>query len=193
MRAASRQQYGDVYKYTERLTGGSDNLLSFELVVAIAALVVFCGICVISYSMPISLAKTFWVGAGGLPFILGMIMIILTIWWIADLIISIRKERETRGDKPKIAFWDELIGDRKQKISFVLIVLSTLVLVFVLIPVLGSINREFGFTIATFIFLFITVKLFTDLKIPKILLISATASIIIYIIFKYVLMLPMPR
>lgn len=65
----------------------------FELVVAILLLCLSVAICVMAWVLPASLAPTFMVSAGGFPFVLGVILTLLSIWWIADMILRIKHEK----------------------------------------------------------------------------------------------------
>ena len=86
----------------------------------------------------------------------------------------------------------ELLGDRTQKLHFVIISAAVLVYVFVLIPLLGDLSREYGFVLASFIFLCVTIKLFNNISILKTVAISASSVLVIYVVFHYGLKVMMP-
>ena len=62
-----------------------------------------------------------------------------------------------------------------------------------LITFCGGLTREYGFVIASFIFLCVTIKFFNEISFPKTLLISASAVIIIYVVFHFGLKVIMPK
>ena len=70
---------------------------------------------------------------------------------------------------------------------------AVLIYVFALIPLCGGLTREYGFVIASFIFLCVTIKFFNEISFPKTLLISASAVIIIYVVFHFGLKVIMPK
>ena len=70
--------------------------------------------------------------------------------------------------------------------------MAILVYVFVLIPLFGDITRQYGFVIASFVFLTVTIKAFNEISLPKALIISAATSILIFVVFHYGLSVVMP-
>ena len=92
----------------------------------------------------------------------------------------------------KTSWLDELLGDRTQKLHFVIISVAVMVYVFVLIPLLGDLSREYGFVLASFVFLCVTIKLFNNISIPKTVAISASSVLVIYVVFHYGLKVMMP-
>lgn len=167
-------------------------MLMFELVVAIIFLLLSIGICILSLQLPLSLAPTFWVGAGAFPFILGVLLTLLSIWWIADMAAQIRRDKKLNPQREKKSWLDDLLGDHRQKLHFVIIVVSILVYVFLLVPLCGDLSREYGFVLASFLFLCVTIKLFNEISIVKTVIISAVTVVIIYLVFHYGLSVLMP-
>lgn len=141
--------------------------------------------------LPTGLAPVFWVSAGAFPFILSAILALLSVWWAIDTVVRI-KEEKTIGHERK-PWLDELIGDKTQKLHLVVICVAVLIYVFALIPLCGGLTREYGFVIASFIFLCVTIKFFNDISIPKTILISASSVLIIYVVFHYGLKVIMPK
>ena len=167
-------------------------MLMFELAVAVVFLLLSVGICWMAWALPVGLAPTFWVSSGAFPFILGVILLLLSVWWILDLLGQIRRSKLEDPQGKKSSWLDELLGDKTQKLHFVIISVAVLVYVFVLIPVLGDVSREYGFVIASFVFLCITIKLFNHISIPKTIAISACSVLVIYVVFHYGLKVMMP-
>ena len=164
----------------------------FELVVAILFLCLSIAICVMAWTLPASLAPTFMVSAGGFPFVLGVILTLLSIWWVADMVLRIKHEKQENPAGLKKPWLDELLGDRTQKIRFVIIVVAVLVYAFLLIPVFGDISRDYGFVIASFLFLCVTIKVFNEISWVKTIVISAFTVVVIYVVFYYALKVIMP-
>ena len=167
-------------------------MLMFELVVAILLLCLSVAICVMAWVLPASLAPTFMVSAGGFPFVLGVLLTLLSIWWIADMILRIKHEKQENPTAAKKPWLDELLGDKTQKLHFVIITVAILLYAFVLIPVFGDISRAYGFVIASFLFLCATIKIFNKISWVKTIVISAASVIIIYVVFYYALKVIMP-
>ena len=120
-----------------------------------------------------------------------MILALLSIWWAIDTLARIRQEKKLNSERKP--WLDELLGDKTQKILFVVICAAVLIYVFALIPLCGGLTREYGFVIASFIFLCVTIKFFNEISFPKTLLISASAVIIIYVVFHFGLKVIMPK
>lgn len=167
-------------------------MLMFELVSAIVFLLISLGICYMAVSLPTGLAASFWVSSGAFPLIMGIILTLLSIWWICDMIKQIKEDKRQNPDKPKTPWLDEVIGDKTKKIHFVVIVIAVLVYVFLLIPLCGGLSREYGFVLASFIFLGVTIKIFNEISILKTIVISAVSVTSIYVVFHYALRVLMP-
>ena len=166
-------------------------MLVFELVVSLIFFALSIAVAVMSKLLPTGLAPVFWVSAGAFPFILSAILALLSVWWAIDTVVRI-KEEKTIGHERK-PWLDELIGDKTQKLHLVVICVAVLIYVFALIPLCGGLTREYGFVIASFIFLCVTIKFFNDISIPKTILISASSVLIIYVVFHYGLKVIMPK
>ena len=166
-------------------------MLAFELVVSLIFFALSIAVAVMSKLLPTGLAPVFWVSAGAFPFILSIILALLSIWWAFDTVARMKEEKKLNLEKKP--WLDELIGDRTQKIHFVVICVAVLTYVFALIPLCGGLTREYGFVIASFVFLCVTIKFFNEISIPKTVLISASSVVIIYVVFHYGLKVIMPK
>ena len=60
-------------------------LLFFELTIALVFLFLSVGICWMAWALPIGLAPTFSVSSGAFAFLLGVILLLLSVWWTLDL------------------------------------------------------------------------------------------------------------
>ena len=166
-------------------------MLGFELAISLIFFVLSIAVAVMAKLLPVGLAPVFWVSAGAFPFILSVILALLSIWWAIDTLARIRQEKKLTSERKP--WLDELLGDKTQKIHFVVICAAVLIYVFALIPLCGGLTREYGFVIASFIFLCVTIKFFNEISFPKTLLISASAVIIIYVVFHFGLKVIMPK
>ena len=166
-------------------------MLVFELAISLIFFVLSIAVAVMAKLLPVGLAPVFWVSAGAFPFILSVILALLSIWWAIDTLARIRQEKKLNFERKP--WLDELLGDKTQKIHFVVICAAVLIYVFALIPLCGGLTREYGFVIASFIFLCVTIKFFNEISLPKTLLISASAVIIIYVVFHFGLKVIMPK
>ena len=166
-------------------------MLVFELAISLIFFVLSIAVAVMAKLLPVGLAPVFWVSAGAFPFILSVILALLSIWWAIDTLARRRQEKKLKSERKP--WLDELLGDKTQKIHFVVICAAVLIYVFALIPLCGGLTREYGFVIASFIFLCVTIKFFNEISFPKTLLISASAVIIIYVVFHFGLKVIMPK
>ena len=166
-------------------------MLVFELVVSLIFFALSIAVAVMSKLLPTGLAPVFWVSAGAFPFILSAILALLSVWWAIDTVVRIKEEKKIGHERKP--WLDELIGDKTQKLHLVVICVAVLIYVFALIPLCGGLTREYGFVIASFIFLCVTIKFFNDISIPKTILISASSVLIIYVVFHYGLKVIMPK
>ena len=166
-------------------------MLVFELAISLIFFVLSIAVAVMAKLLPVGLAPVFWVSAGAFPFILSVILALLSIWWAIDTLARIRQEKKLNSERKP--WLDELLGDKTQKIHFVVICAAVLIYVFALIPLCGGLTREYGFVIASFIFLGVTITFFNEISFPKTLLISASAVIIIYVVFHFGLKVIMPK
>ena len=166
-------------------------MLVFELAISLIFFVLSIAVAVMAKLLPVGLAPVFWVSAGAFPFILSVILALLSIWWAIDTLARMRQEKKLNFERKP--WLDELLGDKTQKIHFVVICAAVLIYVFALIPLCGGLTREYGFVIASFIFLCVTIKFFNEISFPKTLLISASAVIIIYVVFHFGLKVIMPK
>jgi len=138
--------------------------------------------------------EDFWTGPGAFPLMLSTILILLTVWWVVDVLYQTKRAK--KGTLKEIAFkktlLEELVGGKGQQKRLLIIILATLVFIFVLIPVCGKISELYGFCIAVYVFLLGTIKLFGTYSWKKTMIISLVAVLGVYLVFNYALMLPMP-
>lgn len=165
-------------------------MLLLNLIVAIILFLFAAYICIAAVAMPVGLAATFWVGAGAFPFLMGALLVILSLWWIVDTLKAMQKEKIEKPEKKP--FLEEVFGTKKERLNLIIISAAILVYVFVLIPLFGEITRQYGFVIASFVFLTATIKAFNEISLPKALIISAATSILIFVVFHYGLSVVMP-
>lgn len=165
-------------------------MLLLNLIVAIILFLFAAYICIAAAAMPVGLAATFWVGAGAFPFIMGVLLVLLSVWWIVDTLKAMKEEKIKNPEKK--SFLEEVLGTKKEQINLVFISLAILIYAFVLIPVFGDITRQYGFVIASFVFLTVSIKKFNEISFPKALIISAATSILIFVVFHYGLSVVMP-
>ena len=121
-------------------------MLVFELAISLIFFVLSIAVAVMAKLLPVGLAPVFWVSAGAFPFILSVILALLSIWWAIDTLARIRQEKKLNPERKP--WLDELLGDKTQKIHFVVICAAVLIYVFALIPLCGGLTREYGFVIA---------------------------------------------
>ena len=117
-------------------------MLVFELAISLIFFVLSIAVAVMAKLLPVGLAPVFWVSAGAFPFILSVILALLSIWWAIDTLARIRQEKKLNSERKP--WLDELLGDKTQKIHFVVICAAVLIYVFALIPLCGGLTREYG-------------------------------------------------
>lgn len=174
-------------------------MVVFELVISLAMLCGFIGLLIMSAGLPVPATYTFFTGPGAFPIIISIVLIILTVIWIADVLKTKKKAGITAGgtaadagEAGKKLLLEDLVGDKGQQKRLLIVMLSTLIFIFVLIPVCGKISELYGFLIAVFIFLTGTLKIFGQYGWGRAVIISLTAAAIVFVVFRYALMLPMP-
>lgn len=167
-------------------------MLMLNLIAAIV-MVVFSGyICIEAVLIPKGLAETFWVGAGAFPFIMGALMLILSIWWVIDVLVRMKKEKQLNPRKEKKSMAEEVFGPIKQRKNLLIFSACVLLYTFVLIPLLGDLSRQYGFVLSTIVFLTATFKLFNKISWIKAIIIAVVTSVVIYLVFHYGLAVVMP-
>ena len=140
-------------------------MLVFELAISLIFFVLSIAVAVMAKLLPVGLAPVFWVSAGAFPFILSVILALLSIWWAIDTLARIRQEKKLNSERKP--WLDELLGDKTQKIHFVVICAAVLIYVFALIPLCGGLTRYYGFGIASFIFLCVTSNFLMKYLFPR--------------------------
>lgn len=164
------------------------NLIISALLLAFSSYIIYLGV-----NIPTGLAKNFAVSAGAFPSLMGVLLMILSIWWLVDTLMEVKRESGKPKASNKPSALEEIFGGRKQQINLLLISAMILVYVFLLIPVCGGFTKEYGFTIASFLFLVVSIKVFNDISMIKTIIISAVTVILIFVVFHYGLSVVMPR
>lgn len=166
-------------------------MLIFELVVAALSIILWSIMLYMSFGITYPSSGTFWTGGGAFPFVLCVILIFLNVLWIIDSIQTMKHERLSSPARASLLTF--LFGVKDQRRRLFLITLLVLLYVFALIPLAAKIDRTYGFAIATFIYLMISLKLFGKLNWLKTLLTSAVTTGIIFFAMNNILRLPMPK
>lgn len=166
-------------------------MLISELVVCLICVLGFGFLLVNSLSMPHP--QTFWDGPGAFPTFISIILLIVCFTWLFDLLRAHRQSRAQSAAKTAQVDHagsqsDDELKNRKKKErkSFITIGILVVLYIMALMPLLP-------FPIATFIFLMCSFLIFSTTKWWKLLIISGSVSGAVYLIFIYVLHLPMPR
>lgn len=125
------------------------------------------------------------VGPGAFPAILSTIIIICSILWMIDSVIAVIRHRklgetEGKGAGSSSVFKLSLEGKR-----LAIIIILTVLYILVLMPLIG-------FVFATLLFLFVSIMYFYRKWLPA-LIVSSSMSLALYLLFHFVLRLPMPR
>lgn len=167
-------------------------MLMFNLIAALVMVIFSIYVCIEAVMIPLGLAEIFWVGAGAFPFIMGSLMLVLSVWWVIDVLTRMKKARQLNAGQEKKSMAEEVFGPKKQRRNLLLFSACVLVYAFVLIPLLGDVSRQYGFVLATIIFLTATFKLFNKISWVKAILIAVVTSVLIYLVFHYGLSVVMP-
>lgn len=125
------------------------------------------------------------VGPGVFPSILSSIILICSILWCIDSVVAYLKYRKSTDAREVPDSNKRLFHLTKEGRRLAIITILTVLYIMVLMPLVG-------FVISTFIFLFVTVMLFYG-KWPAALIVSILLSLVMYVLFQFVLHLPMPR
>ena len=129
-----------------------------------------------------------WDSAGAFPTILsGIVLICSVIWFVDTLVTHTKSEKETSAQQKPEA---QVVKKGRLPISedgkrLMIVVILTVLYVLVLMP-------WTGFIIATFLFLFVSITLFYK-KWNVALIVAVVMSSLLYVLFQYGLHLPMPR
>jgi uncharacterized protein YqhQ len=140
--------------------------------------------------MPYS--QTFWDGPSSFPTIISIILLAVCIAWLFDLIREQARNKKNRqaGEMQVLSKEDdkqkEILKKKKERKQFIVIGVLVVLYIMVLMPLIP-------FPVATFVFLTCSFLIFSTSKWWKSLIISGSVSVCIYLIFIYVLHLPMPR
>jgi putative tricarboxylic transport membrane protein len=133
----------------------------------------------ISYNMPYY--GNFWASPGVFPIILCISLLCFSLWWFISAIKKLKLNTNT-NIKESIKYTFQINGEKKK---LYVIISLTLLYVYVLIPLIKFIP-------STLIFLIISTKTFTKVSWLKLVVISIIIVALIYIVFKYILNLPLP-
>lgn len=165
-------------------------MLISELIVCFLCLLGFGYLLVNSLNIPYS--QTFWDGPGSFPTIISIILIAVCIAWLFDLIRAQARNKKNKqaGETQVLSREDdkqkEILKKKKERKQFIVIGVLVVLYIMVLMPLMP-------FPVATFVFLTFSFLIFSTSKWWKSLIISGSVSVCIYLIFIYVLHLPMPR
>ncbi len=170
-----------------------NTVFGFELFASLAFVAVAGAICIFAFDVPLSLAPHFWAGAGSFPFIVGSIIFLLSAFWAIDLLRNRAKRRPQSPPETGSDWLEQVFGPADRRKRLFLIAMLTVVFVFLLIPLSAAIDGDYGFIGATFVFIFVSLKIFSRLVTKYVFIISAATAISVYVIFTHGLTLPMPR
>ncbi|MDR1519846.1 MAG: tripartite tricarboxylate transporter TctB family protein [Planctomycetota bacterium] len=167
----------------------------FELAAALAAVAISAAICILSLGIPLGLAPHFWAGPGAFPFLVGFIVLLLSVFWTVDALgKKARAKAAAEAPAATTPSWaEEVFGPPDRRKRLFLVAALTLIFVFALIPAAGRISNDFGFVAATFIFIFAGLRIFSGYSSRNVLVISALTAVCVYYTFEHGLLLPMPR
>ena len=155
----------------------------FELVVSAFTSLAFLFFLVISIGMKGRWNP--WISPGVFPAILSAIVLISsTIWFVDTFILYIKSKQNIKyleKDNSKIRFFP--ISKEEKRLAEIIIL--TILYIMVLMPLIG-------FAFASLIFLFVAIKLFYG-KTLVALIVSVSMALAIFLLFRYLLLLPMPK
>lgn len=169
----------------------------FQIIVAICSIILWAILLVVAFQIPYPTSANFFSGGGSFPSILCVLIIIMNIWWIANSYKIIKKSKvdnlleKSKDQENKLR--EFLFGTKEQEKNLFIMMLITVIYIFVLVPLFARINRNFGYMIATIVFLIVAIKKFSNNGWIKTISISATTSIILYTVMNNILRLPMPK
>ncbi len=126
-----------------------------------------------------------WVSPGVFPAILSSIVLTASIVWCADTAVQYRRWRKAEGEEEYTKAKGGLLHLSEEGKRLGVIVILTVLYIMVLMPFLG-------FVFATLIFLFVSIMLFYG-KWRTALIVSISMSAAMFLLFRFVLHLPMPR
>lgn len=166
----------------------------FEIAVAAVSIIIWGIALSMTFGITYPSSVDFMAGGGSFPFVISSILIILNFIWIIDSLQNLKAQKRLGVEaKKKLSLLTFLFGTKEQSKRLLIIMLLSVSYVYALIPLAAKVNRTFGFPVATFIFLMISIKLFGKVKWIKTTIISAATSIIIFVSMYYIFGLPMPK
>lgn len=158
-------------------------MFMIELIVSAVTFLLFLFFLVTSLGMESS--GNPWVSAGVFPSILSLIILICSILWLIDSFVAYMRHRKDVGQQESHNSLGGLFHLSKESKRLLIIIILTLLYILVLMPLVG-------FVIATFLFLFISIMLFYG-KWRSALIVAVSMSLVLYVLFQFILHLPMPR
>lgn len=166
-------------------------MLISELIVCFLCLIGFGYLLINSINMPYS--QTFWDGPGSFPTIISSILLSVCIVWFFDVLREqVRNKKNKQAGETQVLSVEDgkqkeiMKKKKKERKQFIVIGVLVVFYIMVLMPLMP-------FPVATFVFLTCSFLIFSTSKWWKSLIISGSFSVCIYLIFIYVLHLPMPR
>jgi len=154
-----------------------------------------CAICLAGFAFLFGNAlrmpypQSFWDGPGAFPAVLSTVLFLICVFWLVDLLRARKKARGqtvATAEVPPEGDKAALEKKKKERKSFLVISVLTVFYVMVLMPLIP-------FPLATFVYLTTCFLLFSKTKWWISLIISGSTSAAIFLIFTFVLHLPMPR
>ncbi|WP_407635913.1 tripartite tricarboxylate transporter TctB family protein [Sediminispirochaeta smaragdinae] len=125
------------------------------------------------------------VGPGVFPSILSTIILICSVLWCIDSLVAYLKHQKSTGTQEAHDSPNGLFHFTKESRRLAIIIILTVLYILILMPLVG-------FVISTFLFLFVSVMLFYG-KLSSALIVSVLLSLVMFVLFQFVLHLPMPR
>ncbi len=160
-------------------------MFAFEIVVSVLCLSGFAFLFYDALRMPFP--QQFWDGPGSFPAILASLLFVLSLYWLITTIVGqMRKSKVPEAEKSASVDTSTKALKREEIKRLAIIIALTILYIMVLMPLIT-------FPIATLVYLFITIMLFTRKGWVIPLVVSASATLFVYLVFNYVLYLPMPR
>lgn len=125
------------------------------------------------------------VGPGVFPAILSTIVVICSILWVIDSAVAYKKFRKAGKPQDNVPIGFGILKLSPEGKRLAIIIVLTVLYILVLMPLTG-------FIISTFLFLFASIMYFYRKWLPT-LIVAFSMSLALYLLFHFVLRLPMPR
>ena len=150
-------------------------MFAFEIVVSVLCLSGFAFLFYDALRMPFP--QQFWDGPGAFPAILASLLFVLSLYWLITTIVGQMRKPQIPEAEKSASVDSSTKALKREEIKRLAMIISTMI----------------TFPIATFVYLFITIMLFTRKGWVIPLVVSVSATLFVYLVFNYVLYLPMPR